>query len=291
MDTLIVDYVSTRFLPSMQNEIFLSLRYFNLFNYVDYELPYINLLMAQDLNETQELQDQFFHILLGQHDYIYKAHMLRVSEHTSIAERNEVLHFLSSIQNVEDFAFLEAVLHSTPDKMHALAVICTHLTTLNEHRALEILEDMDDIAFNSLKDYISKQALMRNSTTRTYTEIGQNIVENMRRFVNFSTKETLLGQVLMDAGVLLDQPFPRYKPYVSNTVFENKTYEDISYDILSMLYLTKEGIDKPLQEYRNYVSLFFSELPKIHAIEQQLNSIVANYDTYLKVENEKARLL
>jgi hypothetical protein len=291
MDNLIKEYILTKYMPELQIELFRAFNFFTLYNYVDHELPFINLLMAEDLNETQELQDQFIHIVFSQQETIFKAHLLTVSDHATLFERNELLEVFLQIQNLQDYSHIEAILHSTKDPVHATALVIEKLSSLTELQALDVLMEIDTLAFEQLKNYVSKQTLLRNSTTKTYTEIGQKIVNNMRDFISFTENKNLLGRVLMDDGVLLDQPIPRYKNYFKNNILDNKDQKETALQILSVLYLEEKGIDRPLESFREYASLFFSDITTISQMEHQINTVVAEYTTFLKVRDEKARLL
>jgi hypothetical protein len=291
MDNLIKEYILRKYMPELQIELFRAFHYFTEYNYVDSELPFINLLMAEDLNETQELQDQFFHIVSSQQETIFKAHLLKVSDHATLFQRNEILEAFLQIQNLHDYSHVEAILQSTKDPVHATALVIEKLSSLTELQVLDILMEIDILAFKQLKNFVSKQMLLRNSTTKTYTEVGQKIVKNMRDFIYFTKNKNLLGRVLMDDGVLLDQPLPRYKSYFKNNILDDKDPKDAALQILSVLYLEEKGVDRPLESFREYANLFFSDLNTISQMEHQINNVVAEYTTFLKVRDEKERLL
>jgi hypothetical protein len=291
MDNLIEEYILSHYSLELQTELFRAFHYFNEYNYVDHELPYINLLMAEDLNETQELQDQFFHIVYSQQETIFKAHLLTISNQATLFQRNEILEAFLQIQNLHDYSPVASLLDSTKDRVHATALVIEKLSSLTELQALDILLDIDPLSFTQLKNFVNKQMLLRNSTTRTYTEVGQKIVKNMRDFISFTKNKNLLGRILMDDGVLLNQPLPRYKSYFKNSILNDKDLKDTALQILSVLYLEEKGIDRPLESFREYAALFFSDLNTISQIEHQINHVVSEYTTFLKVRDEKERLL
>jgi len=291
MDNLIEEYILSNYTSELQTELFRAFHYFTEYNYVDHELPFINLLMAEDLNETQELQDQFFHIVYSQQETIFKAHLLTINSQATLFQRNEILEAFLQIQNLHDYSQVASLLDSTKDRVHATALAIEKLSALTELQVLDILLDIDPLAFIQLKTFVNKQMLLRNSTTKTYTEVGQKIVKNMRDFISFTKNKNLLGRVLMDDGVLLDQPLPRYKSYFKNNILDDKDPKDTALQILSVLYLEEKGVDRPLESFREYANLFFSDLNTISQMEHQINTVVSEYTTFLKVRDEKERLL
>lgn len=292
MDALIESYINVHFIPEMQNEISRAFSTLDAFNYVDQELPFINLLMTEDLSESPDIQGMFIQTIIDQQEEVFKAHLLEISEHSSLYERNEILSFLLSVMNLEDYNDLETIFSQAVDAEHAFSTACSNYCSLGEHRALELFTRVDPVSFNLMKKFVHKKLMMRNSTVPTFTEIGQKIIHTLREYSLFLNTDSLLGVILLNAGVQLNQPYPVLARLIANpSLFLDSSDEEIAKQFLSLLYLNEHGIDHPLQAYQENISLFLTDLNQISKVQAFVNKYSLDFATYQEAQREKARLL
>jgi hypothetical protein len=292
MDALIESYINVHFIPEMQNEISRAFSTINEFNYVDQELPFINLLMTEDLSESPDIQGMFIQTLISQQEEVFKAHLLEISEQSNLYERNEILSFLLNVMNLEDYNALETTFSQAVDAEHAFSLACSQYCSLGEHRALELFTKVDPISFNLMKKFVHKKLLMRNSAVPTFTEVGQKIIHTLREYSLFLNTDNLLGVYLLNAGVKLNQPYPVLVKLIADpSLFINSSDEEIAKQFLSLLYLNEQGINQPLQTYQQYISLFLTDLNQISKVQSFVNKYSLDFATYQEAQREKARLL
>lgn len=292
MDALVESYINTHFIAEIQNEISRAFSILNEFNYVDQELPFINLLMTEDLSESPDIQGMFIQTLNDQQEEIFKAHLLEISNQSNLFERNEILSFLFNVMNLEDYNTLETLFSQAVDAEHAFSLACAQYSSLSEHRALELFVQVDPISFELMKKFVHKKLLMRNSTVPIFTEVGQKIIHTLRAYSQFLNTGNLLGIYLLNAGVQLNQPYTVIAKLIANpSLFINTTDEEIAKQFLSFLYLNEQGIDQPLKTYQETISLFLTDLSQISKVQSFVNKYSLDFATYQEAQREKARVL
>lgn len=292
MDALVESYINVHFIPEMQNEISRAFSTLNEFNYVDQELPFINLLMTEDLSESPDIQGMFIQTLIGQQEEVFKAHLLEISNDANLFERNEILNFLLQVMNLEDYNALETIFSQAVDPEHAFSLACEQHSNLKEHRALELFIKVDPVSFNLMKQFIHKKLLLRNSAMPVFTEVGQKIIHTLRQYSLFLKTEELIGVRLLNSGVLLNQTYPSLARLIGNpSLFQDASDEEIAKQFLSFLFLNEKGIDRPIEAYQQSISLFLTDLNQISKVQSFISKYALDFATYLEARDEKARLL
>ena len=286
MDDLVKNYVELAYHEDLGKLIFKAFHLFNLYNYLDYETDYINLLMVEDQYTPEDLHDNFISTVRKQTNFIINSHLVYLTDDATIAEAISIMEFFYNLQELHDYTQLSQTLHSSSDIHEALSLAIEDATNISSHRILSILDSIDPIMFHNLVDYV--EAKVNNTTIALprYSDIGKEIVENMRKYIAFTKRDSLVGATLMDASVVLDQPIGNYSGYIG-TFFNDKNDEDLAYNYLSLLYLTKEGIERPIPLYRDSIGTYLGDLDHIASVEQILNKIVADYTTYLEHESKR----
>jgi hypothetical protein len=284
MDPLIEDYITHSLNSQMAQDVVDCFNILENFNYVDQQLPYINLLMSKELLESEHVQSQFLQLVASQQQFVFDAHLLKIKDSCIIGQANAILKALYDIQFLDHYNDLDAIAQSTQDYEHMLAQVLSAVGCLTELTLLDLIESFDVVAANQLRTYIHKQNQQRNSTQKIFTEEGKAIIDNLRAFSKYAGSENLLGVILLNSGVLLNQPYARYvRLFQKDNIFDNLKPDLIAKNLLSFFYLTTEGINQPLKTYRDNITLFFSDLDKISELEGLIQQEISEFTTYLEV--------
>ncbi len=287
MDELIETYITLTFHEEMQSLIHRAFSLFTNFNYPDFQLPYVNLLMTESTMLAEDIQDKFIHTVRDQIDYILNSHIIELTDTATISECIGVLDFLWHVQDLADYTQLQITLNSSKDRYECFALAIHDHTHLDVNRAMIILKNIDKLTFNTLKQYVDYKVKGKELQIPRYSKVGKEIIANMREFISFTKREDLLGAQLMDDNVILDQPIKIYHGYIKDFFNNDMSIENTAYHLLSLLYLLKEGIDRPIVAYRESVNLFFNDLDKISKIEYQLTNIHNEFVSFLKVKSDR----
>ena len=289
MDDLVRNYTELAFHEDLAALIFKAFHLFNLYNYLDYETDYINLLMSEDTMTPEDLSDKFIETVKSQTTYIIESHLVKIVDYDTLEEAISIMEFFYNLQDLHDYTQLSVTLHSSNDIHECLSLAIHDHSSMSPHRAMEVISHIDPIMYKNLIDYVEKKVANTSSNLMRYSDIGKEIVENMRMYISFTKKTDLIGASLMDASVILNQSIKNYSVFIG-TAFNSMSIEDTAYNYLSVLYLTKDGIDKPLETYRDTIGIFLENIDLIANVETKLNTIVAEFSTHLEIEYEKARV-
>lgn len=289
MDNMIEAYISLTFHEELQTQIYKSFRLFGEFNYPDYQLDYMNILMSEDTMLAEDMQDKFLQTVRKQLDFLIESHLITLSESANLSEVLDVLYFLYYILNMHDYNQIYSLLIATEDIYECFANAVHEVSNVDPSTVLTIITNIDPLTYKHLVTYVANKIKSKELDMPRYSEIGKEIVANMRNFITFSKKDDLLGIRLMNSDTLLNQPIKGYKSFIGD-FFSALSNEDIAYNMLSLLYLNKDGIDKPLFEYKENVDLFLNDLNKISLVENILINILNDYMTFIKANDEKDRL-
>ena len=288
MDDLVRNYTELAFHEDLAALIFKAFHLFNLYNYLDYETEYINLLMSEDSMTPEDLSDKFIETVRSKTDYIIESHLIKIVDYATLEEAISIMEFFYNLQDLHDYSQLSVTLHSSTDIHECLALAIHDHSSMPPHRAMEIISFIDPIMYQNLVNYVEKKVSNIPSSLMRYSDIGKEIVENMRKYISFTKKTNLIGASLMDASVILNQSIKNYSVFIG-TAFNSMSIDDTAYNYLSVLYLTKDGIDKPLETYRDTIGIFIEDIDLIASVETKLNTIVGEYTTYLEIENARAQ--
>jgi len=289
MNELITEFIGEQFTSEAIDEIKKSIELFDVYNALDYEDKMIELLMDGNLTSTDQ-KDGIVKIINDTLDLILEAHTISVYTNTPIYIKNELLSALFLVQHLEDSRPFLIALESQDNDDEILAYILSELSELDVTDVLTAIASFRPAILKQLKVYLQSK-----DTDSEITGIEKHI-KILKELEQFCEKEDLIGLKLTKSGMLLGQNLETYAKFISD--LDVKKQDDLTAHILSLLYMTPEGLNSPILAYRQKVHIFFNENDATAItgntlaalIENKLALLVANFNEYQKALNEKIRL-
>lgn len=287
MDDFISSYVLTTFTNELQYEVFRSFNLLSDFEYPDFQQPYIDLLMTQGSRISIDTQDYFINKVNEQIDFVINEHTIFLIPDTSLKEKNDFLTALWQIQDLYDYTALGMILESSSCSEEKLAAIISDYSQLNEAEALNVIDRLDDSILDNLKTFITQKISSNRENIESIVD-REIFIKNFKQFQDF-VKSECSGILMFNYGILTDQPLIKY----INIAGEDLTIDDIqilTVNVLSIIYMTKEGINNPLETFRSNSNYFFHDLETISKVDTKLAWLVGQFTDYQKACDEKSRL-
>ena len=284
MNDLIDLYVDTYLSEELQEEVHRS---FNLFTFYEHNTAYeglIDILNDASNQTTDTTQDLFMKELHRQLDFMLQEHTIVMTEETSLYQKNEILLALAHIQELEDYTPIIVTLESSMEYDEQLSVILEDMTMLDQATILSIVEDFSPKFLSLLKEFI----YIKEENVPQVNRSAKPIVDRYRHFTA-ALGETGLGVNMIDNGMLLGQRFVDYLTFVEKDMITDND-EQTAMNILSVIYLSSDGVNSPFLVYRKYSYRLLQDLNRVSKIEVLILGMIAKLTEYKKALDEQARL-
>jgi hypothetical protein len=281
MNELVSEFISQQFTPEAVEDFKRAFELFNAFNSLDDDEKLIDILTDSNLTSIDQ-KDAIYKAVNDSADKILSAHTIRTYDDVSLAVKNEMMSALFLVQHLEDSKPFQIALESPENDDEILAFIISELSTLDKLDVMSAIADFRPSVLKQLKAYLLSKE------TEDTTPVVDKYIKTLKEFKAFSKKDDLIGLQLTESGMLLGQRLETYAGYISN--IEVRDLDTLSYHILSLLYMTPEGINSPILAYRRSSHVLFDDLAVVSNVENKLASLVANFNEYQKALNEKIRL-
>lgn len=284
MDELIQLFVDNYFTDEFQIEVRRSFDLFDAFEYNGAFTGFIDIATNQSNLASDDMRDQFVQELHERLNYILTQHKVKLTNETTIYEKNEFLTALMRVQALEDYTGIIRTLETFEADEVQLAGVISELCMLEEHKVMEIVESFNPRMLKILKQFIyAKEEAMPQQA-----RVEGKIVSHIKMF-NHVFGETNIGSQLVRGQILMGQRFETYIDYIQDIVIGD-TDSATALNILSVLYLSIDGFNNVLMVYRKYSYRLLQDLDKVSRVEVCMLNHIAKLNEYLKAADEKRRL-
>lgn len=295
MDNLIEAYLQETFHPDLVDTMRKAFRLMDDFDLPNYEDEYLDLLMMEDMDLAQNIQDHFTTLLHKHLDAILQFHLITPMESTHLFEKTELVSALYQFQHLIDYA---EVLHALegdydPEERFAQAMSqCCELTPLGIEN---MLWHMNPSIVESMISYIYNKQSDTSTILTDKEERNRKIVSNVRLFksfletkpFNFYDEVEALGIHMLSANALPGQALTLYVPFV-DAQLKHTNYGKLAVDLYSLLILSAEGFDNPVDTFKKNSGWLMDDLLAISKTDPLFMMVANAFDKYkLKLTMEK----
>lgn len=278
MDELIAAFLEHVCTIEYANEAYRSFKICNDFEYPDLYSSFIDILTNESFISTDELKDSFNHELHDKLNSILKQHNLELTALASLFQKNEMLSALYTIQSLEDYSSVIAVLQSLETDEVKLTTILEDYCQLDMSEQMTIIKHFEPTTLDLLKEYIQ-----RKTALVTEESSYRNLIPAIKVFFTLFGKDNV-GYALIDNDIKPGQSIDLYLNYIDNIVA--KTLDQTAINVLSLIYLTPESIQSPLAVFNQHSLQMLKDLALVPKVETLVLRMVSKVEEYLKAQQQ-----
>lgn len=284
MDELLQIFVDEYFSEDFKIE---ANRSFGLFDFFEHKTAYngmIDIVMNESNLDGNAMRDQFTQQLHEQLNYILEQHTIKLVDTATIFEKNEILLALAHVQDLEDYTGIIRTLETFESAEVQLASVIAEMSVLDEHQVISLVFSFNPRTLQILKDYIYK----KEEATQVSSTPDPKQIQQLRFYDRVFGSESL-GMRMVIAGIRVGERFEAYLDHVQDVVVTDNE-ETTAQNILSIIYMSVDGLNSPLLVYRKYSYRLLQDLDKVSRIEVVILNLIAKLTEQKKADDEKARL-
>lgn len=281
MNDLISEFIAQQFTPEAIEDVKRSFDLFEVFNSRDHEEKLIDVLADSNITAIEQ-KDGVMRVLHELADNILLAHTIKTYDDTSLFTKNEIMSSMFLVQHLEDSSPFQIALESNENDEEILAFIVSELSVLTTVDVMTAIADFRPTILKTLKEYLSSKEL-EQEVPRV-----DKYIKMLKDLKDFSKKDDLIGLKLIQSGMLLGQNIETYASFVQG--IDTANADDLAWNILSLLYMTPEGVNSPILAYRKYSHIFFDNINVIGMVENKLAVHLDKFNEYQKVLHETTRV-
>lgn len=286
MDELISTFLDTYFSDELKEQIMTS---FDLFDFYEYRQAYAGLIdVANEYGNvsSDDLQDRFISEIHVKLNFMLEQHTIKLIDETTIGQKNQILASLAHLQKLEDYTGVIRILESFADDYEQLAIILSDNTPMDQTEVHSLIETFNPSMLRTLKQYIYQKEQEFKQTD----EPNIKLVQNLRLFEKYS-KGKGIGSTLVKNGSLVGERFSTYLGFMESEDLLTIDDDATALNILSLLYISVDGLNSPLLVYRKYSFQILKDLNIVSRVEAKLLDHIGKFTEFKKVQHEAHRLL
>ena len=284
MDELLNLYIDLNYSQELGYELLRAFQLFDNFNYKDGYEKMISAVMDVDNRDKAEVSDFIVSCVREGQDYIFNAHALKISEDSTIQDRNELLLGLALFMKMEDYEPIITVLYSDAEDMEKFSSIMTDICMLEEIKIYDMVIDFDPIILETMKKYAEGRTVEEESM-----ELGRsssNCVKSIRDFKEVFGEEAL-GVQMLKSGAVAGQLFNSYYKFTKDSIVDSNNLENTAKNILSLLLLSSNGNNAPIITYKKNIDKIIDDLETIQKLEPIILKMYSELENYRRARNEQ----
>jgi hypothetical protein len=291
MDELIATYIENTFHPELVDTIHRAFALMDSFQLPDYETAFINLLMVEDLEMSQNVQDHFTTILHQKLDELLHAHLIKPMEASHLHEKVGLLTALFNVQHLSDYTSIIHTLEASYDDGERLAEILSHCCELTPLAIENMIDDFNPSILETLKQYVYALEKDNNIVLTDQALLERKIIQNLRLFKEFIKNDakpvTPLGLFMLESDAMVGQDLELYVPFV-DAQLKHTDYPKLAVDVFSLLLLTEKGYLNPLGEFKKCSGWLLDDLTAITKVDPLIVSLSSAFEKFKHVKAVEA---
>ncbi len=288
----LVAYVEANYHPELQQVIFNSFQSISNFGNPYYEDEYINLISKRDHIDPDNMRLMFMTTVKKDLLNFITIHDIYVADYADIRifELEKIANALYRLSKLEDYEEVSYIVNSyLPVRAKTINLI-KYLTNLEEIRLYEIIERVDDTFIEDLIEFTDNQRSVE--TTEDTSHITADRLTYIRTFTKFLNNQHCLGLTYFDSGFnnvslkeLIDLlPYSVFE-YISENL--NKNSVQLALDILSLMIVTTDNYDNPIEKLEQHSSVLFLEAETATKVISIAKNIMQDFQLFLKASKER----
>lgn len=281
-------YISITFSENVSSVIYNSFSLMEAFGILYYEDKYVDLISKEESIDNDTKMDTFLLYLYRDMSNIINEHSIYLDTDidVNLSELNEIVHFLYTVQILEDYEYVSYRINSSDDDKKIIISLIDKYTLLSTIRLMEIIKSVDYKLILSLKNFIEdKETLIDRET------IDKNRKKYIDDFMIFINKVDCLGRELYENGytdTTLEELL-NIIPYSLNEKIDSLIITNLpqaSLDVLSILVITKDTYSMPLLKFNNNTNMFTEKLENITKLSSTISNILNDFNVYLEAKKQ-----
>jgi hypothetical protein len=282
MNELISEFITNYFTEEVIDDIRQAYDLFTVFNNQDHEEKIIDALTDSNLPGIDQ-KDVVLKIIHATADTILEAHTIKTYDDVCLSVKNKILTALFLIQHLENSTPFLIALESQDNEEETLAFIISELTNIEPSDVMLAVADFRPSLLTNLKKYLES---LQNDSEQT--EPISKYITMLKELKEHTKQDDLIGLKLTESGMLLGQKLFTYSSFISDIPVS--TVDNLGLQILSLIFMTAEGLNNPIVTYQRNSHLFFDDVLMMGKVENSISGHLANFNEYRKALYEKNRL-
>ncbi len=283
MDELIYKFIKTYLAIELQELILESYTLFEKFDYKDVDDSLINILTSEDFTDPGELQDIFLTEFNNKIDYVINQNGIKLKQETTINDKVEIMKSLYQLQHLENYNILYNLITSDNDDETKFSLILAENCCLDVAGIMYLIESIDNDIVKMLQQFIEMK-LNKDSTDIC----ADDVMTNIKQFFTYlrSKKQSCLGTDLINSRTILGLEFSYYFPFIEDDILAISD-EQTALNFLSVIMISKDGQNKVLEIFREYITKILDSVNHIQKIEKLLISHYESFNKFKQQVNDK----
>lgn len=258
-----------------------------LYSDVDYNAPYIAILMDSANEESGEVSDLLYARLKNDVIELLRVHEIEVSDSAELRNLIEVLEGIVTLQDYDDRNAILTIIEAGADTMSTFAELIGLVTTLEEHSVFSTINGVKPELFTTLVEYLDPNNDVDLDDDSEV--IDQALLKKVKVFVDYCGDKSTYAIQLVRGGYAIGAQFDHYAtvaiPYL-DTISDDEQY---AFELLAFLYLSKDSYTNPLQYYQEHSAAIISDDAKVTRVYVKIKNRIADFESFYtnKIVSEK----
>lgn len=282
-DDLLTAFIEQRYTTELAQEFFKSLDIFDSYEYPKGYEPLYAMVGSVGVVDNEDLADHLYEELNNQLDIVLHKHGIQLSESATLDQRNDILYALSIVQHRECCQQYARILESDLENIEQVGSIIEDITQLPITDFYSIVTYMDPKLPEAILTMIDEQQPEQVTDTA-----NPKVVRLLRIFSSHFGKDHLAAS-LIDGGFIIGAKLCNYLPFVEDDIVADDTRQT-ALNILSLLYLSEDTFENPVEAYREYSDSWMESLQTINQVETILLEMISKMTELLEIDDAINRL-
>lgn len=235
----------------------------------NYEDGYVDIIMTADNVAISEPVDKIISLTLEIQRQLLKDHEIVLIPDATIAMHTLVINGLMDIEEYEDVATLLKTVSMQLEPNELFAEVLALVTKKNADELLSEIESVGTSLIGKIKDITEVREVSETDTDRI---LKQKHIELLNKFCNYINTRNLDIVRIITSGLGVAYPFVVYANAINE--LENKSVDDISYELLAAAYVSSDGYENPLNVIKAYIEVHISDIDKITKIAVRVSDLL-----------------
>lgn len=230
------EYLKTATPAEYQIQVEEAHRWYERFGLEGYELEFTDLLMTVDNADSGQFQDELTNLVIRLQKNILQQMQIELAEDLTIAKINEVLKFISDIEDTELVDDVCSIIEGQTDATDRFCQLMALLNSTEPEVYYDVVHSVPEVLLTKIKETVQMNEL-DDDVPVIDVELNRQLLAKLRTFIDtMGNKPPIVYNLMVDGlspGLKFEEYYEKITPFLASSDPNKAAYELISAAMIS----------------------------------------------------------
>lgn len=248
-----------------------------LYEDVDYNQPYVAILMDSNNDESADVADLLYARLRNDVRELISQFEIKFTEDIEFSKLLSILEGLIALPDYQDKDTVANIIETGDTSVDIFAELIELVTQLQSIEVIQVVEFVPSELFTKLMENLDPDNDLSDADP---APINPKLIDKLKAYREYTPNKNNFGFKLIEGGYSPGGTFKHYQNASGTMLDAVEDIDTVADELLTLMYISSDAYENPLQFYTDNSSTIFSDEKRITKVYVKIKNRIAEFEAY-----------